>query len=208
VLGLGAVIMRRAQVLEILRGFEPLHLPVGSFRPAAVLAPLRPLPQDPEALELVLTRRTTDLTAHAGQVSFPGGRIDEADGSAELAALRELQEELGVASRDVEVVGHLDHMLTVTGYHITPVVGLLTAGVALEPEPREVARVFAVPLDRLLDEAGWELLPHHWNGRVFHSWHFPWDGEDVWGATARMLRGFVELLWSRSSAGVGQPAAE
>jgi 8-oxo-dGTP pyrophosphatase MutT (NUDIX family) len=201
--------MRRAQVLEVLRAFEPLHLPVGSFRPSAVLAPLRPLAHDPEALEMVLTRRTTDLTAHAGQVSFPGGRIEEADGGAEAAALRELQEELGVAARDVTVVGHLDHMLTVTGYHITPVVGVLAAGLELRPEPREVARVFAVPLDRLLDDAGWELREHHWNARVFHSWHFLWDGEDVWGATARMLRGFIELLWARSStAGAGAPAAE
>jgi 8-oxo-dGTP pyrophosphatase MutT (NUDIX family) len=201
--------MRRAQVLEILQAFEPLHLPVGTFRPSAVLAPLVPLPRDPEALEVVLTRRTSDLTSHAGQVSFPGGRIDEADGSAEAAAMRELQEELGVAARDVALVGHLDHMLTVTGYHITPVVGVLAPGVELRPEPREVARVFSVPLDRLLDDGGWELREHHWNGRVFHSWHFPWDGEDVWGATARMLRGFVELLWTRSStAGAGEPAAE
>jgi 8-oxo-dGTP pyrophosphatase MutT (NUDIX family) len=192
--------MRRARVLELLASFEPLRLPISGFRPAAVLTPLRPLAADPEALEVLLTRRTTDLPSHAGQVSFPGGGIEPADGSPEAAALRELEEELGVSRDVVRLVGHLDQMLSVTGFHITPVVGLLPAEVELHPAPREVARVFSVPLDVVLDPCAWELREHHYGDLVFHSWHLPWDGEDVWGVTARMLRSFMELLTGVQSA--------
>jgi 8-oxo-dGTP pyrophosphatase MutT (NUDIX family) len=192
--------MRRAQVLELLARFEPLRLPISGFRPAAVLAPLKPLAGDPEALELLLTRRTADLPSHAGQVSFPGGRIDDGDGSPEAAALRELEEELGVPREAVRLVGRLDHMLSVTGFHITPVVGLLPAELELHPAPREVARVFTLPLAVVLDPSAWELREHHYGDLVFHSWHLPWDGEDIWGVTARMLRSFMELLTGTQAA--------
>lgn len=188
-----------ARVRQVLSRYQPLELPVGQARPAAVLMPLRP--DASRELEVVFTRRASDLESHAGQVSFPGGGLERNDSGPDAASLREMREELGVPPEAVEIVGHLDHLHTITGYHIVPVVGVIAAGVTFHPDPREVARVFTVPLARLMDESGWELHEHHWRGSVLESWHFPFDGEDIWGATGRMLRDFVELLWAAGEPG-------
>lgn len=172
---------------------RPLVLPAGSARRAAVLLPLRALGD--EVHDIVLTRRADGLDVHAGQVAFPGGRVEPSDPDAEAAALREAEEELGIAPHAVRVVGRLDEMVTITGFHVTPVVGLVQPDAVLRPDPTEVARVFAVPLARLLDPAGWEQREHAYRGNLFLVWHFPFDGEDVWGVTGIILRGFIELLW-------------
>ncbi len=186
--------MKRQEVVEALRGHVPLTLPRAGAQ-AAVLVPL--LPQRVSGdLSIVFTRRSEELGSHAGQVAFPGGHIEVGDVSAEAAALRETEEELGIAAGDIEVVGRLDEVYTVTGYHVCPVVGVLTADIKLTPDPREVARVFNVPLDLLLERERWREQQHTWRGSSFRIWHFPFDGEDIWGATAAMLRGFVELLWA------------
>ncbi len=185
--------MNRIQVLQSLGGYAPLTLPRGSARPSAVLVPLRET--DDGEVEVILTRRVTHpKDPHSGQVSFPGGRREADDRSREQTALREAYEELGIPPERVRLIGRLDDMLTVTGYHVVPVVGCVPRDVALVPNPDEVARVFTVPVGELLRDERWEHRVHPWRGSEVLVWHFPHDGEDVWGATARMLRDMVELL--------------
>jgi 8-oxo-dGTP pyrophosphatase MutT (NUDIX family) len=184
------------EVLAVLRRHQAQSAPVGEQRRAAVLVPLRPATHDSTGLEVILIRRTDDQTAHGGQVAFPGGKVEPSDETIEAAALREAYEELGIPQTAVELVGRLDEMSTVTSFHVVPIVGLVAPAVELVPNAREVARVFAVPLSLFLDAARWDGQQHIWRGKEYKVWHFPFDGEDVWGATAHMLRGMVETLWA------------
>ncbi len=186
--------VKRARIRELLASYVPMEFSPGSARASAVLVPLREAGTD--ELEVILTRRAADLDDHAGQVAFPGGRL-EAGESAEAGALREAFEELGIPKDRVQVVGQLDPMITITGYHVVPVVGFLPKDVEPVPDPREVARAFAVPLHELMQEERWQRREHAWRGNRLWVWHFPYDGEDVWGATGMMLRSMVELLWQR-----------
>jgi len=184
-------------ILHDVANYRPLQLPVHGAVCAAVLVPLRRT-VDGADLEILLTRRAQHLDAHAGQVSFPGGRIDDSDADAEAAALRELHEELGVEPGTVDIIGRLDDAITVTGYHVVPVVGMVPSDVQPIPNPNEVARAFWLPFSRLLDEACWERRMHSWRGSQVGAWHLPYDGEDVWGATAFILRNLAERLWRRA----------
>jgi 8-oxo-dGTP pyrophosphatase MutT (NUDIX family) len=145
-------------------------------------------------LEVVFTRRAEALKSHSGQVSFPGGSVDPLDASPETAALREAYEELALPPTAVHVIGSLDHVLSHTGFHIVPVVGLIDARASLVPNADEVARIFAVPLADLAARPRWKLTRHERGGRTFELPHFYVDGEDIWGLTAFMLLRLVELL--------------
>ncbi|MBC7794687.1 MAG: CoA pyrophosphatase [Clostridia bacterium] len=179
--------------------YRPRYLPVASCRRAAVLVPLRVLAgtvtpgSDPE-LELILTRRSADLAKHSGQVAFPGGAIDAADPTPEDTALREAFEELGLGRNYVRVLGRLDDVLSNTGFHCVPVVGLVAPEATLKANPAEVARIFSVPLADLAVRERWELRPIVEAGRPHELPHFFADGEDIWGLTATVLLRLAELL--------------
>ncbi|MCX7380273.1 MAG: CoA pyrophosphatase [Alphaproteobacteria bacterium] len=148
---------------------------------------------------VLLTRRTAHLNKHAGQVSFPGGRIDPGDGSPEAAALREAQEEVGLDPALVEITGRLGDYVTGTGYRITPIVGLLPRGRGLEdlelsPSPDEVASVFALPMSVLLDPAAPQRRRAHYRGRWREFWVWPHPDHYVWGATAAILVHLADRL--------------
>jgi 8-oxo-dGTP pyrophosphatase MutT (NUDIX family) len=151
--------------------------------PAAVLMTIiaRPRPT------FLLTRRTTTLRRHAGQVSFPGGRIDPEDKGEISAALREAQEEIGLSPDHVDVIGVLEPYRTVTGFHITPVVGVIPPDLPLVPHAAEVALVFEAPLDVMLEPANHIQQAVEWQGRDRHYYEISWDGERIWGATAAMI---------------------
>ena len=156
--------------------------------PAAVLVAFLPGPPP----GVLLTKRTAHLNAHAGQVSFPGGRIDPGDPSPEAAALREAQEEIGLDPVQVELLGRLGDHVTITGYRITPVVGLLPAGVGLDGlhlalSPAEVEAVFVLPLSVLLDPAAPRRQRVEWRGHTREFWVWPHPEHDIWGATAGIL---------------------
>ncbi len=164
---------------------------VGHLVDAAVLIPLIRRREGPH---LLLTRRTMSLSAHAGQIAFPGGRIEAWDASPTAAALREAEEEVGLPPKNVEVIGRLDTYITRTGYRVTPVVGVSDPQKRLDPNPHEVAEVFEVPLGFLLDPAVREVHTRRYDGRDRYYYAFPYGNYYIWGATAGMLVNLVEVL--------------
>jgi 8-oxo-dGTP pyrophosphatase MutT (NUDIX family) len=162
-------------------------------RPAAVLVPL--VARD-GGLTVLLTQRTDHLARHAGQVAFPGGRIDEGDEGAVEAALRETEEETGLARAFVDPLGFLDTYLTSTSYAVVPVVGLVQPGFTLNPHEGEVADVFEVPLPFLMDPAHHERHFRDWQGKRRYYYAMPWQDRYIWGATAGMIRNLYSLLYA------------
>jgi 8-oxo-dGTP pyrophosphatase MutT (NUDIX family) len=158
--------------------------------PAAVLLPIVAR-QDPTVL---FTRRTPHLSRHAGQVSFPGGRVHESDLTLVETALRETQEETGITAAFVSVAGFLDSYETGTGFAILPVVGLLSEGYALLPDANEVEEVFEVPLAFLLEPANRERRSMEWQGRSREFYAFTYDRHYIWGATAGILVNFADRV--------------
>ena len=158
-------------------------------RRSAVLVPIV-LHDEPTVL---LTLRTATLSAHAGQVAFPGGRIEEGE-TPEAAAIREAAEEVGLDPRLPRVAGRLPELLTGTGFHVVPVIALLDPPLALTPAPDEVAEVFEYPLTLLLDPAAPRRESAMFRGRRREFWVWPHDRHRIWGATATMLRSLAEAL--------------
>src|SRR5512146_1427905 len=157
---------------------------------AAVLVPL--LWQD-DQWNLLFTRRTDDVESHKGQVSFPGGGCDEGELTPEQTALREAQEEIGLDPKRVRILGRLVNMITVTSFHVTPVVGVIEWPTVFTVGQHEVERIFTIPLDWLADSRNrWEFTMPGRN-RTLIAFH-PYDGELLWGATARMTVDFLKTL--------------
>jgi 8-oxo-dGTP pyrophosphatase MutT (NUDIX family) len=148
-----------------------------------------------ERLTVLLTQRTETLSKHAGQISFPGGRLDPEDPDPVAAALREAEEEIGLAPAHVDVIGYLDGYRTGTGYHITPVVGIVPPDLALRLAADEVADAFEVPLAFLMDEANHMKHAREWRGRTRSYWAMPYGERYIWGATAGMLKNLHERLF-------------
>jgi len=163
--------------------------------PAAVLVPIV---THPEGLSVLFTLRTPHLSAHAGQVSFPGGRVEPGDADEAAAALRETEEEIGLRPDQIRLIGRLDTYVTRTGFRIHPLVGFVAPPLALVPDPQEVADVFEVPLDFLIDPTNRRRESRLYQGRERFFWAIPYDSRYIWGATAGMVVNLSELLWSGS----------
>ena len=163
----------------------------GANTMAAVLIPVVMHAQD---LTVLFTQRTAELRSHAGQVSFPGGRAESGDAGAEITALREAEEEVGLARERVEVIGRLPDYRTRTGYRITPVIGLVAPPLELRPDPREVAEVFEVPLAFLLDPSNQQRRTREYQGREVGFYVFEYGARTIWGATAGMLVNLYRML--------------
>ena len=161
----------------------------GEHREAAVLVAITDRP----APGLILTQRREHLRTHAGQVAFPGGRIDEGE-DAVSAALREAQEELRLNPALVRLLGQADPYCTVTGYWVTPVVGVVPPDLALTPNPAEVSDWFEAPLDFVLDPANQRRMTAEYRGRMRHYYQIDWNGRNIWGATAAMLVNLTRRL--------------
>lgn len=153
------------------------------WREAAVLVAVT----DREEPGILLTQRTATLRNHAGQIAFPGGRIDPEDPDPVAAALREAEEEVALPREAVDVVASLDRYRTATGFTVTPVVGVVAPDLPLAPNPHEVAAVFEVPLAFLLDAANHAKGHATWRGRERHYYEIWFEGWRIWGATAAML---------------------
>ena len=151
--------------------------------PAAVLVPIVDRP-DPT---VILTLRPETMRKHPGQISFPGGRIDPGDDGPIAAALREAEEEIGLPPQEVEIIGIADRYRTVTGFEVTPVVGIVPPDLPLSPHPGEVAAMFEAPLHYLLDPAHQHVRSAMWRGQERHYYEIDYEGRRIWGATAAMI---------------------
>lgn len=169
----------------------PRFAPKPPWKPAAVLVPLV---MHTDAPTVLLTQRTERLQDHAGQVSFPGGSREARDATPVETALRETEEEIGLGREHVEVVGYLPGYLTITGFAVSPVVGLVRPGFALKTDPLEVAEVFEVPLAFLADPLNRRVEKRDFAGYDVGYYVFEYGQHRIWGATAAMLVNFVESL--------------
>jgi 8-oxo-dGTP pyrophosphatase MutT (NUDIX family) len=170
---------------------NPGMAPLSQLRAASVLVPLV---DRPDGISVLLTKRTDHLARHAGQIAFPGGRIEDDDIDAVAAALRETEEEIGMSRSHVEPIGQLDHYVTRTGFTVTPVVGIVTPPFTLVLDPHEVADAFEVPLDFLLDPANRQKQGTEYQGVMRHFYVFAYGERNIWGATAGMLVNLAEVL--------------
>src|SRR5262249_553680 len=162
---------------------------VTAAKPAAVLVAVveRPVPT------VILTQRTADLPSHPGQIAFPGGKIDGEETPAG-AALREAEEEIGLAPALVEPLGYLDLYLTFSGFRILPTVARIAPGFELTPNRFEVADVFEVPLDHLMRAENYQRKSRDWNGIIRHYYEIPYRDRHIWGVTAGILRNLYERI--------------
>lgn len=174
---------------------NPGLFPDGPLVAAAVLVPIV---AHAEGLTVLFTLRTSHLSAHAGQISFPGGRMDPGDADEAAAALREAQEEIGLTPEKVQLVGRLDTYVTRTGFRIHPLVGLVAPPLTLRPDPQEVADVFEVPLDFLIDPSNLRRDSRDYQGVQRSFWAIPYDQRYIWGATAGMVVNLAEVLRGRA----------
>lgn len=166
-------------------------LPPGEPVDAAVLAGLVPRPAGTTVL---LTRRNDGLRNHAGQVSFPGGRVDPGDADVIAAAIRETGEEIAIPPRQLQPLGYLDPFVTVSGFRVVPVVAVIDPGYEAFPNPGEVAEVFEVPLDYLMDHQTLRHVTYDWKGRPRTVLEYDWPGQRIWGATASILYNLRQRL--------------
>lgn len=165
--------------------------PTPSPRAAAVLVPFV---RRAEALSILFTRRNENLRTHAGQISFPGGGVEESDADAIAAALRETNEETGIAPGLVEPFGYLDGLDTVSGYNVTPVTGFVSGDYSLRLHAEEVDEVFEVPLSFILEPGRLQREHILWRGRERDIYAVVWEGRRIWGATAAILKNLLDRL--------------
>lgn len=164
---------------------------VAATRPAAVLVPI----VDRAEPSVLLTQRTEDLPSHAGQIAFPGGKIDEKDEGPQATALREAHEEIGLEPHRVAPIGYLDLYLTFSGFRILPLVARIDPDYRLTINHREVAEAFEVPLAFLMDPKNHQRLTRDWKGIAREYYAIPFGNRYIWGVTAGILRNLYERVY-------------
>jgi 8-oxo-dGTP pyrophosphatase MutT (NUDIX family) len=201
----------RSRILRRFEGSQPRHEPADwrmlgidserfqrlqrHFPPDPVAAAvLVALVDRPEGLTVLLTERASQLTKHAAQISFPGGRLEDSDAGAAGAALREAQEEIGLDPARVRVFGYLPDHLVFSGFRVTPVLSLVTPPFDLVPNPAEVADVFEVPISHVFDASNHKARLRRVGDEDMLLYDIPWQGQNIWGATAGMLLTFVRMV--------------
>lgn len=177
----------RAIAIEDERAY-PRH--EGDYRHAAVLVPIT----DRAEPGVILTRRPAWLRSHAGQVAFPGGKVDPEDENAIIAALREAEEEIALPRHEVDILGPADDYYSGSGYQITPVIGVVPPDLPLMPNPEEVEEWFEVPLAILFDRANYARRRVEWQGQMREYYDMDWEGRRIWGVTAGIIANLSRRL--------------
>jgi 8-oxo-dGTP pyrophosphatase MutT (NUDIX family) len=181
------------KIARALAARVPRSVDAGEFKKAAVLVPLQ---ETPGGERLVLTQRAETVNSHRGQIAFPGGKIEAGDDSPEAAALRETDEEIGLAAADVRVLGQLDQIISSSGYVVTPFVGLVPSPYDFRLNTAETAGLFSVPLDALAAEGCLHIEPRLYPPeRRDPIYHFYFEDRDIWGATARIILQLLEVAY-------------
>ncbi len=166
--------------------------PATNLKPAAVLIPIV---QHKSGATVLLTQRTANLSSHAGQIAFPGGRVDATDAFSPLTALREAREEIGLLSHHVQLLGSMHRYATGSGYEITPVVGVVQPPLSLSANPDEVSAIFEVPLEFLMTGSNYQKLELERNGTKRQAYAIPYKTHYIWGVTAGILKTLYESLY-------------
>lgn len=178
-----------SQILLPYQGLEPTVQ--DGLRPAAVLLPLH---REQGEDYLLFTRRTETLRQHKGQISFPGGKFDWVDRQMSQTALRENDEELGIAPADVHLLGSMPPFVTISAYHLYPVIGRFDWPYPLRPNPAEISEVIRVPLRHLLDLANYRQQSRHYQGQDYAIHYYDYLSHTIWGITGQILFTFFEYL--------------
>jgi 8-oxo-dGTP pyrophosphatase MutT (NUDIX family) len=181
----------RASVLEAIRSYCPRSALTAGLKPAAVIVPIQEVAGKHY---LTLIERAATLRSHAGEIAFPGGNVTAEDQGALAAALREFQEEIGVAPETVETIGQLDQIVVGSRYVVTPFVGMMMSLLNANPNKEEVSSVVSVPVSALLED-GCFSAELRTNGRPGVIYHFRYRNFDIWGATARILKQLLEVAY-------------
>ncbi len=186
------------QIQKILAGRKRIPIDDNRLKRAAVLIPLF---KKGGEYHLLLTRRTDKVPLHKGQISFPGGRRDPADPDSLATALREAWEEMGIEAKDVRTLGELDDICTVTDFCVAPFVGLIPYPYPFRVNPHEIEEVIEVPLSTLLDPANFREEWQERNGQPRWAFFYQYGRHNIWGATARIIKQFLELMPKKSAEG-------
>jgi 8-oxo-dGTP pyrophosphatase MutT (NUDIX family) len=181
--------LARLRVLLSSRPAVEIHAP--QHRRACVLIPLI---RNGGGWSLVFTRRSENLASHSGQIAFPGGSVEE-DESLEQAAIREAEEEIGVPSSSVELIGRLDDLVTHSGFLVAPFVGIVHEPFSYVIQESEVVEVFEVPLEALLDLRNPEVRYVPFRNRMYPSYFYHHESYEIWGLTGRMVKAFLDFVW-------------